>query len=71
MPKASEFIASFCGEDGVFKYCIASSNIDLRPLSKALNSAFSGRGGGRPEIVQGSVNGSQEEIEKFLSDFEY
>ena len=71
MPKASEFIASFCGEDGVFKYCIASSNIDLRPLSKALNSAFSGRGGGRPEIVQGSVNGSQEEIEKFLSDFEF
>lgn len=71
MPKASEFIASFCGEDGVFKYCIASSNIDLRPLSKALNSAFSGRGGGRPEIVQGSINGSQEEIEKFLSDFEF
>ena len=71
MPKASEFIASFCGEDGVFKYCIASSNVDLRPLSKALNSAFSGRGGGRPEIVQGSVNGSQEEIEKFLSDFEF
>lgn len=71
MPKASEFIASFCGEDGVFKYCIASSNVDLRPLSKALNSAFSGRGGGRPEIVQGSINGSLEEIEKFLSDFEF
>ena len=71
MPKASEFIASFCGEDGVFKYCIASSNVDLRPLTKALNSAFSGRGGGRPEKVQGSINGSLEEIEKFLSDFEF
>ena len=71
MPKAKQFISSFCGENGVFRYCIASNNVDLRPLSKALNGAFDGRGGGRPEIVQGSVNGSQEEIEKFLSDFEF
>lgn len=28
---------------------------DIRPLGKALNAAFSGRGGGKPGMVQGSV----------------
>lgn len=66
MPKAKEFVAAFCGENGSYRYCIASNHVDLRPLSKALNEAFSGRGGGKPEIIQGSLNGSEEEIVKFL-----
>ena len=71
MKKANVFIASFCGENGVYRYCIASNNVDLRPLSKALNSAFSGRGGGKPEIVQGSINGDEESIRKFLYEIEF
>ena len=71
MGKAGKFVACFCGENGSYRYCIASgSGIDLRPLSKMLNEAFSGRGGGKPEIVQGSLSGQQAEIEKFLIEFE-
>ncbi len=66
MPKAKEFVAAFCGESGSYRYCIASGNVDLRQLGKVLNEAFSGRGGGKPEIIQGSLNGNEEEIKKFL-----
>ncbi len=35
-------------------YCIGSTGPDLRQASKALNTAFSGRGGGSPEMIQGT-----------------
>ena len=37
------------------KYCIASRETDVRPIGEALNSALDGRGGGRAEMVQGSL----------------
>ncbi len=61
MEKASEFVACFCDDGDVIKYCIASKTTDLRSLCKELNTAFSGRGGGRPEIVQGSLTAATEE----------
>lgn len=64
--KADEFAACFCGENGSYRYCIASKSVDLRALGKALNEAFSGRGGGRGEMIQGSLCASQEDIRKFL-----
>lgn len=64
--KADEFVACFCGEEGAYRYCIASKDVDLRSLAKELNSAFSGKGGGKPNFVQGSVCASEEEIRAFL-----
>ncbi|MBQ8503445.1 MAG: alanyl-tRNA editing protein [Clostridia bacterium] len=69
MPKAMEFVAAFCGENGSYRYCIASNNVNLRPLSKSLNEAFSGRGGGKPEIIQGSLSGNEDEIRGFLKTY--
>ena len=66
MEKASEFVACFCPDGDVIKYCIASKTNDLRPLCKELNTAFSGRGGGRPEIVQGSITAAEEEVKAFI-----
>ena len=66
MEKASEFVACFCPDGDVIKYCIASKTTDLRPLCKELNTAFSGRGGGRPEIVQGSLTATEEEVKAFI-----
>lgn len=67
MDKATEFTACFCGENGSYRYCIVSKSISLQPLCKALNAQFSGRGGGKPEIVQGSVSSaSQEKLTEFL-----
>ena len=68
--KANDFAACFCGENGSYRYSIVSNSVNLQPLCKALNAAFSGRGGGKPEIVQGSLTAeSKKEIAEFLEKF--
>lgn len=66
--KSDSFVACFCGEDGFYRYCIASQSIDLRPLAKRLNEAFSGKGGGRGEMILGSVNTSEKNIREFFNE---
>ena len=71
MDKAGRFAACFSGENGSYRYCIVSRNVNLQPLAKALNAEFSGRGGGKPEIIQGSLmTGAEDEIRAFLENFE-
>ena len=50
-----------------YKYALGSANIDVRALGKELNNTFSGRGGGSKELVQGSITGTQSEIEHFFN----
>ncbi len=58
--------AVFSGDDGNgYKYAITTRNGDVREIGKALNSACSGRGGGKPDMVQGSVVATKEQIEEF------
>ena len=64
--KADEFVACFCGEEGAYRYCVASRTVDLRVLAKELNTTFNGKGGGRGEMIQGSLTGNEEEIRAFL-----
>ena len=40
--------------------------MDLRALCKGLNEAFEGRGGGKSEMVQGSVRGTEEELRVWI-----
>lgn len=48
-------------------YCLAAATGDVRPLTRELNTAFAGRGGGKPNCCQGSCTaGSVEEIRAFL-----
>ena len=58
--------AVFCGRDGEWKYAAAAKERDCRVLSKVLNDSFCGRGGGKPELVQGSCGGTREEIESLF-----
>lgn len=67
MEKAKEFVCCFYGEKGSYRYCMVSDKIDPLPYAKALNEAFSGRGGGRGGIVQGSLSGEEEDIRKLLA----
>ena len=67
MDKVSDFAAGFCNDGDVTRYCIVSRSRDLRALCKELNETFSGRGGGRPEIVQGSLTDVDEhQLRKFF-----
>ena len=59
--------ACFSGEDGAgYKYAIGQAGGDLRGFVKELNQALSGRGGGKPDFVQGGVQASREAIEVFF-----
>ena len=60
--------AVFSGDDeNGYKYAITSRNSDVRDIGKALNAALSGRGGGKPDMVQGSVAATKKQIENFWS----
>ena len=50
-------VLSDCGEDGV-RYALGMSGGDLKVLTASLNAAFNGRGGGKPDFVQGTLHGS-------------
>ena len=50
-----------------YKYAVGLPGGDVRPLVKELNTALNGRGGGKPEFCQGSVQAGRAEIEVFFS----
>ncbi|MBP3305696.1 MAG: alanyl-tRNA editing protein [Oscillospiraceae bacterium] len=56
------FAAVFSGGS----YCLAAREGDLRPLGRALNERLDGRGGGKPNFQQGSVQADQARIEEFF-----
>lgn len=58
--------AVFSPQEGGWRYALASRREDMRALSKELNGALSGRGGGSRELAQGTVNAAQQEIEAFF-----
>ena len=61
--------ACFSGEDGSgYQYAVGQPGGDLRPLAKALNQALQGRGGGKPDFIQGTVSASQEQIQAFFQE---
>lgn len=62
--------AVFAGDGDSFQYAAAQDGGDLRALAKEMNAALNGRGGGKPEFVQGSVKASQEQIRKFFNGIE-
>ncbi len=59
--------ACFSGDDDSgYKYAAGQLDGDLRSFVKELNLALNGRGGGKPDFVQGSVQASRQEIEAFF-----
>jgi alanyl-tRNA synthetase len=59
-------LAQDASDPSRINYVMASSAIDLRAAVKDLNAKLGGRGGGKPEMVQGSFSASREEIEATL-----
>lgn len=59
--------AVFSQKGTLWEYAIASSSQDVRPMGKALNDAFAGRGGGKSGLVQGSLTGERDAIEAKLA----
>ena len=67
MERCPGVCAAFVGTDGAgYRYILGSRNVDLRVFVKELNARFQGKGGGKPEMVQGSLTGNRDEIEKMI-----
>ncbi|MDE7262896.1 MAG: alanyl-tRNA editing protein [Oscillospiraceae bacterium] len=58
--------AVFAGDDGAYQYTVSHPGGDLRSFVKELNAALHGRGGGKPEFVQGSVQAVRQDIQIFF-----
>lgn len=66
---AGGFCVGFSGNDcDGYIYCVSSTSTPLRELSKNINTALNGKGGGSDELIQGSVKASRKMIEKFLNE---
>ena len=60
--------AVFAGADGAYKFAIGHVGGDLRELTKKMNAELNGRGGGKPNFVQGSVAAARGAIEAFFAE---
>lgn len=59
--------AVFAGkEETGYRYVIGSKAEDVRPLNQRLKEKFGARGGGKPEMVQGSLTGARDQIKALL-----
>jgi len=68
VPKCSGIAAVFFGWNGsgVYRYIMGSRHVDLRAKAKEINAALHGRGGGKPEMIMGSMDATREQIEAFF-----
>ncbi len=68
--KCSGIAAVFSGSDeSGYRYIIGSRSVDLRKAAKSINEGISGRGGGSPEMIQGSCTACSLTIQNFLNNF--
>ena len=59
--------AVFHGNDSDgYRYVIGSRTQNMRELVKGFNAAFDGRGGGKPEMVQGTARGCEDEMRTWI-----
>ena len=61
--------AVFAGNDADgYRYVIGSRVMDTRLFAKKLGEHFQSRGGGKPEMVQGSLMGEECKIREVLAE---
>ncbi len=53
--KVPGILVALIGKDGDYKYIMASKSVDLRERAKEINTQLCGRGGGHPQMIQGSL----------------
>lgn len=53
-------------EENGYRYGFGQKGGDVRPMVKAMNEALNGRGGGKPELSQGTVRVGKAEIEAWV-----
>ena len=65
--KTQGILVLLSGEEGNYKYVISSKNVDLKKITSEINKSLLGRGGGKPNMIQGSFLATLEEIKKYFN----
>ena len=60
------FCGVFSGNDEQYRYIIGSRKMDSRDVQKILREKLGAKGGGKPAMIQGSVNGTEARIREIL-----
>ena len=68
MERCGGICGAFMGNDTKgYNYILGSKTLDVREFSKVLNGEFSGKGGGKPPMIQGSLIGTKAKISSFFA----
>ena len=60
--------AAFTPRENGFFFAVSQTNGDVRPFCKAMLTALGGRGGGKPELNQGTVPCSRRSLEAYFKE---
>ena len=67
MEKCGGIAAAFSGNDELgYRYIMGSRQVDLRQRAREINSLIDGRGGGKPQMIQGSAAAVAERIRQAM-----
>ncbi len=68
LPFTGGVAAVFFGEEGAYRYCAMSENVDLRAMAKRLNETLDGNGGGSAGMISGAVKAARKAVLNFFED---
>ena len=67
MEKCGGLCTVFCGSDiAGYTFVAGSKTVNMTEIAATLREKFGAKGGGSPEMIQGSVNATQKELEDFF-----
>ena len=67
MDMTEGYAGVFVGNDEEgYQYVLGSRSRDIQDAGKKLNARFQGKGGGRPPMIQGSLNGKEQALKELI-----
>ena len=57
----------FSGSNGNYKFAAASADVSVRDFGNNLRTAFSAKGGGSDELIQGNISATKDELIDFIN----
>lgn len=66
---AATFLFLLRKDESNYAYVACSAAADLKPLAQAIKSTLNGKGGGKSDMIQGSLNATLEQIKKFFQNY--
>ncbi|HBL41150.1 MAG TPA: hypothetical protein DDY98_06115 [Ruminococcaceae bacterium] len=66
--KTKGIFAAFSENESGFRYCMGSASVNLSDYAKKFHAEFGGRGGGKPNMIQGSVSAEKDRLQYYIAE---